>query len=180
MRGKDFWYFVLGLIVLYAFGRVIYDQATGNDAASVARREKEAADVRAKAEAERVAFEREDGRRSFALKESPVLWTTIEDLKAKIEAQNGKLKKLKKTFEDLSMNPQEDKDYVALIHERDQMVKRLCEVDRELDQAYLESVKYEVTRGKAEKEEFERKATDDGCREAMQSRSKYEELRKEK
>ena len=180
MRGKDFVYFVIGLIVLYAFGKVVYEEVTGCAVERAAEREKEA-EVQAKeSEAARRAFEKEEARRAFALKESPVLWKTIEDLKSRIREQNGKLDKLKRTFDDLGMSANEDNDYINLVRERDTMVKRLMEVNAELDQAYLAAVKYEVTRGKAEKADFERKAAEDGVAEAAQSRAKYNELRKSK
>ena len=180
MRGKDFLYIVIGLIVLYAFGKVVYEEMTGADVESVAKREAIAARKEIEDADARRAFEKDEARRAFALKESPVLWKTIEDLKSQIQEQNGKLNKLKRTFDDLGMDANEDNDYIDLIRERDAMVKRLMEVNAELDQAYLAAVKYEVTRGKAEKADFERKAAEDGVAEAAQSRAKYNELRKSK
>lgn len=180
MRGKDFLYIVIGLIVLYAFGKVVYEELTCTDVKSVAKRETIAARKKMEDAAARRAFEKEESRRAFALKESPVLWKTIEDLKSRIQEQNGKLNKLKRTFDDLGMAADEDSDYLVLVRERDAMVGRLAEVNRELDQAYLAAVKYEVTRGKAEKVDFERKALEDGVSEAAQSRAKYDELRKSK
>ena len=180
MHGKDFIYYIIGLIVLYAFGSVVYDRITGNDSERVARRERLAVEQAQVDEQAKKEFEKEEARRAFALKESPVLWKTIEDLKSQIQEQNVKLNKLKRTFDDLGMNANEDKDYINLIRERDAMVKRLMEVNAELDQAYLAAVKYEVTRGKAEKADFERKAAEDGVAEAAQSRAKYNELRKSK
>ena len=180
MRGKDFIYYIIGLIVLYAFGSVVYDRITGNDSERVARRERLAVEQAQVDEQAKKEFEKEEARRAFALKESPVLWKTIEDLKSRIQEQNGKLNKLKRTFDDLGLAADEDADYLALVRERDAMVGRLAEVNRELDQAYLAAVKYEVTRGKAEKVDFERKALEDGVSEAAQSRAKYDELRKSK
>ncbi|MEG1553210.1 MAG: hypothetical protein RR133_05505 [Kiritimatiellia bacterium] len=176
MRGKDFIYFVIGLIVLYSFCQVIYDQITGKDPESIARMEEE---VAKNAEAQKV-FEKEDARRTFALKESPVLWKTISELKAAIIAQNSKLEKLKKTFDDLGLNAETDADYLEIKGGRDKMILRLCDVEEELDKAYLSAVKYEVAQGKAEKVEFERKASDDGLSEASQSRAKYDAMRKAK
>ena len=180
MRGRDFIYYIIGLIVLYAFGSVVYDRITGKDPESVARRERLAAEQAQVDEQAKKEFKKEEARRAFALKESPVLWKTIEELKSRIQEQNGKLNKLKRTFDDLGMNANEDNDYICLVRERDAMIKRLMEVNVELDQAYLAAVKYEVTRGKAEKEDFERKAAEDGVAEAAQSRAKYNELRKSK
>ena len=180
MRGKDFVYFVIGLIVLYAFGKVVYEEVTGCAVERAAEREKVAERQTKESEVARREFEKEESRRTFALKESPVLWKTIEDLKSRIQEQNGKLDKLKRTFDDLGLAADEDSDYLTLVRERDAMVGRLAEVNRELDQAYLAAVKYEVTRGKAEKVDFERKALEDGVSEAAQSRAKYDELRKSK
>ena len=180
MRGKDFVYFVIGLIVLYAFGKAVYEEVTGCAVERATEREKVAERQAKESEVAQREFEKEEARRAFALKESPVLWKTIEDLKSRIQEQNGKLNKLKRTFDDLGMSANEDNDYINLIRERDTMVKRLMEVNAELDQAYLAAVKYEVTRGKVEKEDFERKAAEDGVAEAAQSRAKYDELRKSK
>ena len=41
MRGKDFIYYTIGLIVLYAFGLVVYDRIKGNDPESIVRRERQ-------------------------------------------------------------------------------------------------------------------------------------------
>ena len=110
MHGKDFVYFVIGLIVLYAFGKVVYEEVTGCVVVRTAEREK-VAEVQAKeSKAAQREFEKEEARRTFALKESPVLWKTIEDLKSQIQEQNVKLNKLKRTFDDLGMNANEDND----------------------------------------------------------------------
>lgn len=180
MNGKDFIYYIIGLIVLYAFGSVVYDRITGKDPESVARRERLAEEQSQQAAREKIEFEREDARRTFALKESPVLWKTIEDLKARIVEQNGKLAKLKKTFDDLGMSAERDDDYNLLMKDRDEMVKQLQSVESELDRAFLASVKYEVTRSKCECEEFDRSARDDGLSEAFAARQKFETLRNEK
>ena len=180
MTGKDFICFVFGLILLFAFGRAVYQVLTGNDTASVAKREKAAKEQAELEAAEKAVFEKDEARRSFALRESPVLWNAIEDLKASIVEQNGKIAKLEKTFADLGMDKNADEDYRALVVERDGMIKRLRAVEDELDQAYLASVKYEVSRGMAQKNEFERKASEDGVSEALQSRQKYDNLRKNK
>lgn len=180
MRGKDFTYYIIGLIVLYAFGSVVYDRITGNDPESVARRERIAAEQAQQAAQAKKNFEREDARRTFALKESPVLWKTIEELKAKIVEQNGKLAKLKRTFDDLDMCAERDDDYNLLIKDRDKMVKQLQSVESELDHAFLASVKYEVTRGKQERAEFDCSVRDDGLSEASGARQKFEKLREEK
>ena len=180
MKGKDFIYYIIGLIVLYAFGSVVYDRITGKDPESIARRERLAAEQTQRAAQAKGEFAREDARRSFALKESPVLWTTIEDLKAKIVEQNGKLARLKKAFDDLGISAERDGDYNLLMKDRDEMVKKLQAVESELDRAFLASVKYEVTRGKRERAEFDRSAREDGLWEASDSRRKFESLRKEK
>lgn len=180
MKGKDFIYFVIGLIVLYAFGQAAYQQMTGTDPKSVVERTAKRNQEAAQAAEERRVFEKEDARRSFALRESPVLWQTIEDLKSRIVDQNGRLAKLKKTFDDLGMAAASDKDYQQMVEERDAMVKRLRQVEDELDRAYLESVKYEVTQGRRAKVEFDRHAREDGLAEAEISRQKYESMRKNK
>ena len=180
MSGKDFIYYITGLIVLYAFGSVVYDRITGNDPESVARRERQAMEQAQRAAQAKREFEREDARRSFALKESPVLWKAIEDLKAKIVEQNAKLAKLKKTFDNLGMNAERDDEYNQLVKDRDEMVKQLQVVESELDRAFLASVKYEVVRGKRERAEFDRTARDDGFLEASGARQKFELLKKEK
>lgn len=168
--------FLLGVVVLIATIRMFYQFATGTDPESVAKAQKE----RERQIQEHEEYQREDVRRSFAMKESPVLWNTITELRSQIRSQNEKLGKLKKTFTDLDMNADADDDYRLLVSERDEMVDKLQRVENELNKAYLASVKYEVMQSKAEKHEFERKAAEDGLSEAVQSRVKYETLRKEK
>ena len=176
MRGKDFIYVVIGLIVLYAFGKMVYDEITGNDPESIAKREEQ---IKLE-ERDRQELKKEDAIRTFALKESPVLWTTIQDLTAKIIEQNGRIDKLKKTFDDLGMDAERDSDFCELKLDRDRMIKQLQSVKDELEQAYLASVKYEVSRGKNERTDFDQKVSNDGIGEALGSRKRFETLKKEK
>lgn len=165
-------------VILILLGALIsvFEHVTGTDEESVQRKARTAEVAK-----ERLAQEtKEAAIRTFALKESPVLWQTIGDLKASIITQNEKLAKLRKTFIDLNMDPAKDPDYKDMVAERDAMVKKLAAVQEKLNQAYLASAKYEATQGHAEKQTFEQKANEEGLSEAGQTKQRYDEMRKNK
>ena len=78
------------------------------------------------------------------------------------------------------MDASQDTDYLALIKERDNMVRRLIVVEAELDKAFLASVKYEATRSSYERNSFETLANEDGINEARQTHQRFEKMRKNK
>ena len=161
---------------MVAVGKTLFDLATGRDPESITKREANEKQDAANQEAARI----EEARRSFALKESPLLWESIQELRSAIKAQNTQLERLKKTFADLKMDASQDTDYLALIKERDNMVRRLIAVEAELDKAFLASVKYEATRSSYERNSFETLANEDGINEARQTHQRFEKMRKNK
>ena len=173
---SQFFKYLLMVIVLVAVSKAMFDVFTGRDPQSVAEREKEIKENEIVQEANRI----EEARRTFALKESPFLWNSIQELRAAIKVQNAQLERLRKTFNDLKMNAEQDADYIALVKERDGMVRKLVAVEAELDKAYIASVKYETARSSQERHKFDAKANEDGMDEAKQARLRFDELRKVK
>ena len=173
---SQFFKYLLMAIVLIAAGKALFDVATGRDPESIAKREATEKEDAANQAVDRI----EEARRSFALKESPLLWKSIQELRSSIKAQNVQLERLKKTFADLKMVAEQDPDYIALIKERDDMVRKLIAVEAELDKAFLASVKYEATRSSHERNRFETLANEDGMSEAQQAHQRFDAMRKVK
>ena len=173
---SQFFKYLLMALVLVAVGKTLFDLATGRDPESIAKREANEKQDAANQEAARI----EEARRSFAMKESPLLWKSIQELRSAITAQNVHLERLNKTFADLKMDASQDTDYLALIKERDDMIRKLISVESELDKAFLASVKYEATRSSEEKNIFETLANEDGINEAQQTNQRFEEMRRNK
>ena len=171
---SQFFKYLLMVLVLIGVGKALFDVAVGRDPESVAKRKAAEKESIAKQEIDRI----EEARRSFALKESPLLWKSIQELRASIKTQNAQLARLQKTFVDLKMDAGQDTDYLALIKERDGMVRRLIAVEAELDKAFLASVKYEATLSSHEKNRFETLANEDGMVEAQQAHQRFDEMRK--
>ena len=173
---SQFFKYLLMVIVLIAVGKAAFDVVTGRDPQSIAAQEEAAKKNEMAQEAKRI----EEDRRTFALKESPFLWNSIQELRAAIKVQNAQMEKLRKAFDDLKMNAEQDTEFIALVKDRDEMVHKLAVVEAELDRAYLASIKYEAARSSQEQRKFDAKASEAGIDEAKQVKLRFDELRKAK
>ena len=87
---SQFFKYLLMVLVLIGVGKALFDVAVGRDPESVAKRKAAEKESIAKQEIDRI----EEARRSFALKESPLLWKSIQELRASIKTQNAQLARL--------------------------------------------------------------------------------------
>lgn len=149
------------------------------EAEKEAAEQAEAARV-AEIEKERAAEKREMTLREFALKESPVLWKSVVQMRKDIAEQDVRIESLRKSIKDMDEDPDQDPDYAELKLQRSKMQGQLDEVISKLKKAYIESCKYQATMGKDERSVFERNATAEGADEADAAGKRYGEMRKMK
>ena len=142
------------------------------------RREEE--NRRIAAEQRRAAEHKEDTLREFALRESPVLWKSVVQMRKDIAEQDARLESLAKSIRDMGEDPESDADYLELGRQHDRMKIALNGVLAKLKDAYIESCKYQATMGQKECSVFKHNATEDGEAEAEAAELRYGEMRKTK
>ena len=97
------------------------------EAEKEAAEQAEAARV-AEIEKERAAEKREMTLREFALKESPVLWKSVVQMRKDIAEQDVRIESLRKSIKDMDEDPDQDPDYAELKLQRSKMQGQLDEV----------------------------------------------------
>lgn len=164
---------------------------TGNDEQSVKARQELARRVEAEAKRrEEQAAEETKARekkarmeeviRSFAMKESPVLWQTVEALRTRVESQKERIKGLRYALTAMGENPDVDEDVRFLEDENDRLLIQMKEAEEKLKAAYLDSVKFRLTRGAEEKDSFNQEADGAGEDASEGIESRYDEMRRSK
>lgn len=122
----------------------------------------------------------EDELRTFALKESPVLWQTLQDLRSKADVQNDALELLRQSFSERGVSPAGDCEYVRVLQTRNRLVRLTAAVEDKIEEAYLMACKFRATPTKVEFEQACRKALKDGVEEAERARRFYQSLEGDK
>lgn len=149
-------------------------------AAEKAAQEQVEAERRAEEERVRAAERKEMTLREFALKESPVLWKSVVQMRKDIAEQDVRIASLQKSIRDMGEDPEMDSDVTELKAQRGKMQTALDEVTAKLKKAYIESCKYQATLGQKEWSDFKRNATEEGAAEAEAAELRYGEMRKSK
>ena len=153
------------------------------------RREAETAAERAKREAEERArleeIKRKQERqerllREFAIKESPVLWQSVVQMRKDIGEQDVRIVKLERTITDMGEDPSVDEDCLRLRQQRTELQAQLKRVMEKIKEAYIKSVKYETALGHKELQNFNTNASEHGADEADAAGAKYDKMRMEK
>ncbi len=119
-----------------------------------------------------------DRLREFALKESPVLWETIQAMKAEIQIQDENIEKYKAAAKAANEVYKTKPDFIKSCGMRNQMVRSYRRVMEQLNTAYLMKKQYDATPAKSEYKRIMRQALDDGVAEAQKAGERYEELKK--
>lgn len=122
----------------------------------------------------------EDELRTFALKESPRIWQTVQYLRAEMEVQDELIAKTRKTSADLGIECRNDPDFRRACRLRNKLVRSLRRVEDRLSEALVAYKEYQATPSKAEFALAMRKALEDGVLEAGLVKRQYEEMRNEK
>ena len=120
---------------------------------------------------------KDEDLRSFALKESPDIWKTVQHLKAEIESLSKRIKELEYTLRRFNKDPKADDDVVRMSDFKMQLESQLSMVIDKLEAAYLASKKYEAMPHRADFNELMQKSLEDGISAAELAEQRYTELK---
>lgn len=137
-----------------------------NDAAIAVQKEKEA--------------KKEDKIRAFAMRESPVIWRTVQELRAERTTLEKGVARVENVLEHYGRDLASDRELSGLrkdLQEIDDLTQRLqCR----LEDAYLKYVAYQATPGREDLKELCDKALVDGVQEAGEVEARFNEMRAQK
>jgi hypothetical protein len=119
----------------------------------------------------------EDELRTFALKESPHIWQTIQYLRAQMEVQDEQINKVKRTCLDNGIPYKENSDFTKACMLRNKLVRSLRVVEDHLVAALVAQREYAAAPDKTEFQRAMRKALEDGVLEADLVKKQYEEMK---
>lgn len=123
---------------------------------------------------------REDELRSFALKESPRIWATIQYLRAEMEVQDERIEQVKQASRGRGIPYRNDPEFIHACRLRNKLVRSLRVVEDKLAEALIAQKEYRATPLQTEFERTMRKALEDGLVEASLVRKQYEEMKNER
>lgn len=129
------------------------------------------------AEAERKRQMKADKVRTFALKDAPKVWAVYQALTSEIDTQNGKIDELRKTLAVFDRSPEEDEDFNRICSQRDEMIRSQKALYVKLEDAYIAACKFAATPSRKDYNDLQKKAIEDGIKEAESAAAKFKELR---
>ena len=132
-------------------------------------------EARAKAEADR-----EDRLRTFAIREAPALWESLQSLASQIVTQDRKIEELRKSLMEFDRKPEQDPDFKAICAMREDMVGVKRSLRKKIEDAYLAYCKFQATPSRKEYDELRRKTLEDGIQEAEAAARRFTAMRREK
>lgn len=116
--------------------------------------------------------------RDFALRESPVLWETIQTIKAEIEVRDRELSELKEAMCQRGAGASDCSEYKRICRLRNRLVRSLRKVEESLASAYTLKCQYDAMPTNTEFEKTARRAIEDGVREARMAEKRYKEMKR--
>lgn len=118
--------------------------------------------------------------RTFALKESPQLWQTVQSLRAEIDNRNKSLAQLAADLREFDRKPEDDATYRELQIGREQIACTLDNVYQKLENAYIAYKKFQATPSRKEYADAMNRALEDGVHEAEATARRYSVMSIEK
>ena len=121
---------------------------------------------------------KEDELRTFALKESPSIWRTLQTLSAERDSLVSKINELSETLRRFGKDPSRDEDVVKLNEFKMQLESQISLVNGKLESAYLASKKYEAMPHRKDFNDLMLKSIEDGISAAEMAEKRYKELKR--
>lgn len=118
--------------------------------------------------------------RTFAIKESPQLWTTVQSLRAEIDNRDKLIAQLAADLREFDRKPEDDPTYRELQVGREQIACTLDNVYQKLEDAYIAYKKFQATPGRKEYADAMNRALEDGVHEAEATARRYRVMSIEK
>ena len=128
----------------------------------------------------RLTEKQENLLRTFALKESPQLWQTVQLLRGEIDSRNRAMVQLAADLREFDRKPEEDTTYRELQVGREQIACTLDNVYQKLENAYIAYKKFLATPGRKEYADAMSRALEDGMHEAEATAQRYRVMAEQK
>lgn len=118
--------------------------------------------------------------RSFAMKEAPMMWQAVQNLRGEIELLDQNIQSLRKDLLDFGRDPGEDADFMRIKKMQADMQSSLDSIYRKLQDAYIAARKYDALPRRKDYEAIRRKVLEDGIREAEIITRRFKEMGRNK
>lgn len=118
----------------------------------------------------------EDELRTFALKESPRIWETIQHLRATVAEQDERIAEMQRTARESGLPYRGREEYERIYRARNKLVRALRQVEDRLTEALMAAKRYEASPQRAEMEAATRRALENGVLESEWVWKQYEEM----
>ena len=118
--------------------------------------------------------------RDFAMKESPQISKTIQQLNGEISDSIVRLKKLRAEMLEFDRNPDADEDYKALKVGLRELQRAYDAIFDKLEDAYIAAKKYEASPSRKDYHEMMKRAFEDGVQDANMATERYKEMTRQK
>lgn len=129
----------------------------------------------------KAALAKRDGvLRPFALKETPSIWRSIQNLRAESELLEANRKRLESELREFGRDPEGDADLRKIKAQKLAINELHDRVYMKLEDAYIAAAKYEATPSSKEYEHLKRKTIADSVAEAEMATQRFNSLRSEK
>lgn len=145
--------------------------------AEVAAREEETKKLRVKSEK---GWLNEDALKEFALRESPSLWGTVQEIRTQVATRRESLARLKSELLEFNVKPENDADCVRLQKDIDSMLDGLTGIFTHIEEAYIAVKKREAVSGSGNYDNAMKRALKDGVTEAEGIANHYLKMTKSK
>ena len=118
--------------------------------------------------------------RPFALRETPSIWRSIQNLRAESELLEANRKRLESELREFGRDMEGDADLRKIKAQKLAIDELHDRVYMKLEDAYIAAAKYEATPSSKEYEDLKRKTIADSVLEAEMATQKFNSLRSEK
>lgn len=115
--------------------------------------------------------------RPFALRETPSIWRSIQNLRAESELLEANRKRLELELHEFGRDPARDADLCKIKAQKLAIDELHDRVYMKLEDAYIAAAKYEATPSSKEYENLKRKTIADSVSEAEMATQKFNSLR---
>ena len=118
--------------------------------------------------------------RDFAMKESPQISKTIQQLSGEISDSIVRLKKLRAEMLEFDRNPDADEDYKALKAGLMELQRAYDTIFDKLEDAYIAAKKYEASPSRKDYQQMMKRAFEDGIQDANMATERYKAMTRQK
>ena len=116
----------------------------------------------------------------FAIKESPVIWKTIQTMRAEMTRNAAKTRQLRADLLEFDRNPDTDEDYKALVAGQQELRKAYEAIFDKLENAYIAKKKYEASPSRKDYKDMMKCALEDGIQDAVMATERYKAMTRQK